>query len=56
MYEGIIRLTMFIDSMVSWDSKAMRTDTIKMVIKKAAGLAEKKGTENLTRSDQRSGE
>ena len=47
---------MFIDSMVSWDSKAMRTDMIKRVIKKAAGLADKKGMENSTRPDQRSGE
>ena len=47
---------MYIDNMVSWDGKAMRTEMMKIVIKKAAGLAEKKGTENLTRTDQRSGE
>ena len=55
MYEGIIRLMMFIDNIVSWSSKAMRTEMMKIVIV-AAGLTKKKGMENLTRPDQRSGE
>ena len=56
LYEGIIRLMMYIDNMTSWDRKAMRIERMKIVIQKAAGLAEKKGTENLTLPDQRSGE
>ena len=56
LYEGIIRLMLFIDNMVSWDSKALITETMKIVIKTAAGLTKKKETENLTRPDQRSGE
>ena len=56
LYEGIIRLMMYIDNMASWDRKAMRIERMKIVIQKAAGLAEKKGTENLTLPDQRSGE
>ena len=53
LYEGIIQLMMYIDIMVSWDRKAMITEKMKIVIQKALGLAEKKGTEDLTLPDQR---
>ena len=33
--------------MVCWDVRAMRTERMKIVIQEAAGLGERKGTENL---------
>ena len=36
--------------------RAMRTDRMKIVIQEAAGLGERKGTENLNITNQESGE
>ena len=56
MYEWIIVLMGYIEEMVCWDVRAMRTDSMKIVIQEAAGLGERKGTENLTIKNQGSGE
>ena len=46
----------YIEEMVFWDVRAMRTDRMKIVIQEAAGLGERKGKENITIKNQRSGE
>ena len=46
----------YIEEMVCWNVRAMRTDRMKIVIQEAAGLGERKGTENLTITNQGSGE
>ena len=56
MYEWIIRLTGYIDGMICWDVKAMRTDRIKIVIQEAAGLGEREGTDDWIITNQGSGE
>ena len=44
------------EEMVCWEVRAMRTDRMKIVIQEAAGLGERKGMENLTITNQGSGE
>ena len=56
MYEWIIVLMGYIEEMVCWDMRAMRTDRMKIVIQEAAGQGERKETENLTITNERSGE
>ena len=56
MYEWIIVLMGYIEEMVCWDVRAMRTDRMKIVIQEAARLEERRGTENLTVANQGSGE
>ena len=56
MYKWIIVLMGYIEKMVCWDVRAMRTDRMKIVIQEAAGLGERKGTENLNITNQESGE
>ena len=56
MHEWIIILTGYIDGMICWDVKAMRTERIKIVIQEAAGLGEREGTEDLIITNQGSGE
>ena len=46
----------YIEEMVCWDMRAMRTDRMKIVIQEAAGQGERKETENLTITNERSGE
>ena len=46
----------YIEEMVCWDIRAMRTKRMKIVIQEAARLGERKGTENLTITTQGSGE
>ena len=48
MYKWIILLMVYIEEMVCWDIRAMRTKRMKIVIQEAARLGERKGTENLT--------
>ena len=47
MYEWIIVLTGYIEEMICWDVRALRTDRMKLVIHEAAGIGERKGAENL---------
>ena len=56
MYKWIILLMVYIEEMVCWDIRAMRTKRMKIVIQEAARLGERKGTENLTITTQGSGE
>ena len=56
MYEWIIVLMEYIEEMVCWDVRAMRTDRMKIVIQEAAGLGEREGTEDLKITNQGSGE
>ena len=56
MYEWIIVLREYIEEMVCWDVRALRTDRMKIVIQEATGLGERKGTENLAIKTQGSGE
>ena len=37
----------YIEEMICWDMRAMRTDRMKIVIQEATGLGGRKGTENL---------
>ena len=56
MYEWIIVLMRYIKELVGWDVRALRTERMKIVIQKVAGLRERKGTENLTITNKGSGE
>ena len=56
MHEWIILLSGYIDGMICWDVKTMRTDRIKIVIQEVAGLGEREGTEEWIITNQGSGE
>ena len=46
----------YIEEMICWDMKAMRTDRMKIVIQEAAGLGEREGTKDWKITNQGSGE
>ena len=56
MYEWIIVLIEYIDEMVRYDMRALRTSRMKNVIHAAAGIGERKGAENLAIVIKGSGE
>ena len=56
MYEWIIVLMGYIEKMLGWNVKAMRTDRMKIVIQEAAGLGDGKGPKDLKITNQGSGE
>ena len=56
MYEWIIVLMGYIDEMVCWEIRAMRTSRMKNIIHEAAGIGEREGAENLAIVIKGSGE
>ena len=52
MHEWIIVLTGYIEEMICWDVKAMRTNKMKIVIQEAAGLGEREGTKDWKITNQ----
>ena len=45
----------YIDGMVCWEFKALRTDRLKCVLQVAAGIGEREGTENIVDKKKESG-
>ena len=56
MYEWILVMMGYIDEMVCWELKALRTDRIKFVLYEAARIGEREGMENLVNPKKESGE
>ena len=46
----------YIEEMICWDVRALRTDWMKLVIHEAAGMGEREGAENLAITIKGSGE
>ena len=47
MYEQILVLMEYIDGMVCWEFKTLRTNRVKLVLKVAAGIGQREGTGHL---------
>ena len=56
MYEWILMLMGYIDEMICWELKALRTNRMKFLLYVAAGIRERDGTENLVNPKKESGE
>ena len=47
MYKWILVLMEYIDRMICWEFKTLRTKRVKLVLKVAAGIGEREGTGHL---------
>ena len=56
MYKWVLVLMRYINEMVGWELKALRTERMKFLLYIAAGIGERKGTENLENPEKESGE
>ena len=56
MYEWILVLMEYIDGMVYWERRTMRTNRAKFVLKVAAGLEEKEGAKKIVDTKKESSE